>query len=81
MLYNESMKMVALNARIPAGLKKAVDKFCEARGLKVQSFIESLIQERLEDEEDQRAIEARYEEPAIPLKDVIKSLGLEKEIK
>ena len=37
------MKMVALNARIPAGLKKAVDKFCEARGLKVQSFIENLM--------------------------------------
>lgn len=75
------MKMVALNARIPAGLKKAVDKFCEARGLKVQSFVENLIQERLEDEADQNAIEARYDEPTIPLQDVVKSLGLEKEIK
>lgn len=75
------MKMVALNARIPAGLKKAVDKFCEARGLKVQSFVENLIQERLEDEEDQKAIEARFEEPTIPLEEVVKTLGLEKEVK
>lgn len=73
--------MLSLNARIPAGLKKALDKFCEARGLKVQSFVENLIQERLEDEEDQKAIEARFEEPTVPIEDVIKALGLEKEVK
>jgi len=81
MLYNESMKMSTLNARIPTGLKKAVNKFCEERGLKVQAFIENLIQERLEDEEDQHAIETRREEPTVPLKDVVKALGLEQEFK
>ena len=46
------MKLTVLNARIPVGLKKAMSRYCEEKGLKVQAFIENLIQERLEDELD-----------------------------
>ena len=70
------MKLAALNARIPVGLKKAMTRYCDEKGLKVQAFIENLIQERLEDELDQRIIDERYGEPTIPLSKVMKDLGL-----
>jgi hypothetical protein len=54
-----------------------MNKFCDERGLKVQAFIEDLIQERLEDELDQKIIEERYDEPTIPLDEVRKSLKLD----
>lgn len=73
--YNESMKMTTLNARIPVGLKKAVDKYCEDRGLKVQAFVEDLIQERLEDELDLKLIEERRSEPTLSLDQVISTLN------
>jgi len=75
MLYNGSMKMSTLNARIPTGLKKAVDKYCEERGLKVQAFVEDLIQERLEDELDLKTIEERRAESTVKLDQVIASLN------
>ena len=52
-------------------------KYCDEKGLKVQAFIESLIQERLEDELDQRIIDERYGEPTIPLADVMSELGFD----
>ncbi len=67
--------MSTLNARIPTGLKKAVDKYCEERGLKVQAFVEDLIQERLEDELDLKTIEERRAESTVKLDQVIASLN------
>ena len=75
------MKLAILNARIPVGLKKAMNKFCDEKGLKVQAFIENLIQERLEDELDQRIVEERYDEPTVPMADVVKALGAGKKRK
>ncbi|MCB0327103.1 MAG: hypothetical protein KDD52_05745 [Bdellovibrionales bacterium] len=71
-------KLVVLNARIPVGLKKAMNRYCDEKGLKVQAFIENLIQERLEDELDQRIIEKRLTESTVPLAQVIKELGLDR---
>jgi hypothetical protein len=76
MNYNESMKMTTLNARIPVGLKKAVDRYCSDRGLKVQSFVENLIQDRLEDEYDLKAVDERRDEPTISLEEVVANLGI-----
>ncbi|MDB5038725.1 MAG: hypothetical protein JWQ35_2253 [Bacteriovoracaceae bacterium] len=80
MLYNVRMKTTTLNARIPIGLKKAVDKYCSDHGLKVQAFVEDLIQERLEDEHDFKLIESRRDEPNLSLEEVIEHLkvGTEK---
>lgn len=68
------MKMTTLNARIPTGLKKAVDKYCSDHGLKLQAFVEDLIQERLEDVQDLKLVEARRDEPSLSLDEVIEHL-------
>jgi hypothetical protein len=73
------MRLAVLNARIPVGLKRAMTKYCDEKGLKVQAFIEDLIQERLEDELDLKILEERYGEPTIPLAKVVKDLGLDDE--
>ena len=52
-------------------------KYCDEKGLKVQSFIENLIQERLEDELDQKIIEERYSESSVGFDEVVKDLGLD----
>jgi hypothetical protein len=69
------MKTAALNARLPVGLKRAVDRFCAERGLKVQAFVESLIQERLEDELDARLIDERRDEKTVPFDVLLRRLG------
>ncbi len=69
------MKLSALNARIPVGLKKAMTKYCDEKGLKVQSFIENLIQEHLEDELDHKIIDDRHDEKTIPLEQVVANLN------
>jgi len=66
--------METLNARIPAGLKRAMKKYCDARGLKVQAFVESLIQEHLEDEMDLRLMDERADEPTIAFAEVVRDL-------
>lgn len=71
------MPLVPLNARIPAGLKRAMKHYCDSRGLKVQAFLEHLIQEHLEDEMDLELVDERRHEEEIPFEEVAKELGFE----
>jgi len=69
------MPLEALNARIPAGLKRAMKKYCDERGLKVQAFVENLIQEHLEDEMDLRLMDERVDEPTVSFVQVVRNLS------
>ena len=75
--YYTAMALESINARIPAGLKRAMKQYCDERGLKVQAFIEDLIQEHLEDEMDLRLIDERRDEETLPFEDVIREIDLE----
>ena len=76
------MALVQLATRIDSRLKRAVEKVCEARGLKMNRFIQDALidkleeLEELEDVEDLRSI--RFE-PTRPWSEVVRDLGLDGE--
>lgn len=57
--------MVTLTHRIDEKLKKALDAFCEAHGLKQQAVIAEALAQWLEDAEDLMLIEERRSGPWI----------------
>ena len=64
-----------ISARIDRNLKKDIEAFLKLKGLKVQSFVERLFREALEDDEDRDLINARRHETRISHKDMMKRLG------
>ena len=64
-----------VSARIDKNLKKDIEVFLKAKGLKVQSFVERLFREALEDEEDRNLIETRRDEARISHKDMMARIG------
>jgi hypothetical protein len=71
------MPQVQLAARIDARVKAAMDRICEARGLKMNRFVEDAIIDRLEELEDVEDLKAIRHEPTRPLADVLRDLGLD----
>ena len=67
-----------ISARIDKDLKKEVEAFLRARGLKVQSFVERLFRDALEDEEGRNLIESRRHEARISHKDMMTRVGWKK---
>jgi hypothetical protein len=70
------MALVQLATRIDSRLKRAVEKVCEARGLKMNRFIQDALIDKLEELEDLRSI--RFE-PTRPWSEVVRDLGLDGE--
>jgi hypothetical protein len=63
-----------LAARIDARVKEAVEKYCRAKGLKMNRFIESALLDRLEEIEDIDDVQRLRTEPTRPLKAVLREL-------
>lgn len=71
------MPQVQLASRIDARVKQAMDRVCEARGLKLNRFLEDAIIDKLEELDDIEDLKAIRHEPTRPLAEVLRDLGLD----
>ena len=71
------MGQVQLATRIDARVKKAVEKLCESRGLKMNRFIEEALLDKLEELEDVDDLKTLLCEPARPLSEILRDLKLD----
>jgi hypothetical protein len=71
------MGQVQLATRIDARVKYAVEKLCEARGLKMNRFIEEALLDKLEEIEDVEDLKTLLCEPTRPLSEILKDLKLD----
>ena len=55
-------------------IKSALQKFCKQKGLKISSFVEEAVLEKLEDEYDVEIYKQRRNEPRLSMDAVFKSL-------
>jgi len=74
------MAQTQLATRIDSRVKKAIERTCEARGLKIGRFVESALIDKIEELADIEDIKKIRREPTRPLSDVIRDLGLDGEI-
>ena len=75
-----AMGQVQLATRIDARVKNAVEKLCDARGLKMNRFIEEALLDKLEELEDVEDLKALLCEPTRPLSEILKDLKLDGKI-
>ena len=68
------MASVQLATRIDGRIKAAIEKYCEARGLKMNRFIEEALLDKLEELEDIEDIKKIRREPTRPLDDILDEL-------
>jgi hypothetical protein len=71
------MALAQLATRIDSRVKKAIEKTCKARGLKIGYFVENALIDKLEELDDLEDIKKIRREPTRPLADVIRDLGLD----
>ena len=71
------MAQTQLATRVDERVKKAVEAVCEARGLKMNRFIEDALVDKLEELEDVEDLKAIRCESSRLLGDLIRDLGLD----
>jgi hypothetical protein len=71
------MKQVQLATRIDARVKRAIERLCESRGLKMNRFIEDALIDKLEELEDIEDLKRIRFEPTRPLSEILKDLKLD----
>ena len=71
------MAQVQLATRIDIRVKKAIEKTCEMRGLKIGRFVENALIDKLEELADLEDIKKIRREPTRALAEVIRDLGLD----
>ncbi len=71
------MPTVQINARIDAGLKRALEEYCRSRGIVMNHFIQEAIIDRLEELEDVEDLKFIRHEPTRPLSEVLRELNLD----
>jgi hypothetical protein len=74
------MAQTQLATRIDSRVKKAIERTCDARGLKIGRFVEDALIDKLEELADIEDIKKIRREPTRPLSEVIHDLGLDGEI-
>jgi hypothetical protein len=74
------MAQTQLAARIDSRVKTAVEKTCDARGLKIGRFVEDALIDKLEELDDIEDIKKIRREPTRPFADVLHDLGLDGKI-
>ena len=74
------MSQTQLATRVDERVKRAVEAVCEARGLKMNRFIEEALIDKLEELEDIEELKSIRCESTRPLGDLIRDLGLDGEI-
>jgi hypothetical protein len=70
------VKQEQIATRIDARVKKAVERVCKARGLKINRFVEDALLDKLEELEDAEDIKRIRFEPTRPLTDLLADLKL-----
>ena len=68
---------VQLATRIDARVKKAVERLCDTRGLKMNRFIEEALLDKLEELEDVEDLKTLLCEPTRPMSEILKDLKLD----
>lgn len=68
------MAATQLATTIDLQVKRAIERVCEARGLKMNRFIEEALLDKLEELEDVEDIKTLRKEPSRPLADILKDL-------
>ena len=71
------MAQTQLATRVDKRVKQAVEAVCEARGLKMNRFIEDALIDKLEELEDIEDLKAIRCEPTRSLSEVLKDLNLD----
>jgi len=71
------MPQTQLATRIDGRVKKAVEEICNARGLKMNRFIEEALIDKLEELEDIEDLKKIRCEPTRPLDEILRDLGLD----
>jgi len=71
------MGTIQINARIDKSLKDAIEKYCKARGIVMNHFIQEALLDRLEELEDIEDLKKIRHEPTRPFEDVLKDLELD----
>ena len=74
------MTQKQLATRIDHRVKKAVEEVCNARGLKMNHFIEEALMDKLEELEDIEDLKRIRFEATRPLEEILKDLGLDGEL-
>ncbi len=74
------MAQTQLAARIDSRVKKAIDRLCDDRGLKLNRFVEDALIDKLEELEDIEDLKAIRHEPTRPLSTLLKDLGLDDDL-
>ena len=74
------MTQTQLATRIDKRVKKAVEEVCNARGLKMNRFIEEALMDKLEELEDIEDLKRIRFETTRPLEEILKDLGLDGEL-
>ena len=70
------MEQVQLATRVDARVKRAVEVYCETRGLKMNRFIEEALLDKLEELEDVEDLKTLLCEPTRPLPEILTDLKL-----
>ncbi len=68
------MATTQLATTISTQVKRAVDRLCKARGLKMNRFIEEALLDKLEELEDLEDVKALRHETSRPLSDILREL-------
>ena len=74
------MQQAQLATRIDGRVKKAVEEVCNARGLKMNRFIEEALIDKLEELEDIEDLKKIRCESTRPLGEILRDLGLDGEL-
>lgn len=74
------MRHAQLATRIDGRVKKAVEEVCNARGLKMNRFIEEALLDKLEELEDIEDLKKIRCESTRPLAEILKDLGLDADL-
>ena len=71
------MAQTQLATRVDARIKQAVEEVCNARGLKMNRFIEDALIDKLEELEDIEDLKGIRCEPTRPLEEILRDLKLD----
>ena len=74
------MAISQIAVRVDGRLKRAVDEACRARGVKLTRFVQEALLDKLEEIADVEDVPRLKREPTRPLRDLIRSLGLDGEL-
>jgi len=74
------MALSQIAVRVDGRLKRAVDEACRVRGTNLTRFVQDALLDKLEEIADTEDLPRLRREPARPLRDLIRDLGLDADV-